>query len=95
MLQAGTDAIYLPKPDLLCDTRANTYVLKGKAEKKPISEVLQELFASLDIPHAKGESAPADEADDLGDIPAGTDFANPDADAKEPVADAQDPLAID
>ena len=61
------DAISFTRPELALDMRANTYVLKGKAEKKPMAEVLTEMIQSI----AGGKFAKAAEADaakdELGD----------------------------
>jgi hypothetical protein len=79
------EAIYLAKPELLFDMRSSTYVLRGTATKKPMQEIIQEMFAGLDLKKlAKGEGTAddtADAPDDLGSVPDDIDFANPDGDA--------------
>jgi hypothetical protein len=86
---SGVDeAIHFAKPELVLDMRSNTYVLQGNPEKKPMVEVLQELFASFNMSKADSkegatEEKPEEGGDDLGDIPDGIDFAAADG-ATEP-----------
>ena len=61
------------KPELLCDQRANTYILHGKAEDKPLTEVIQELLAGMDI--SKFAQNKEDKEDDLGEVPENLDFS--------------------
>lgn len=68
------------KPELLCDTRANTYIIHGKAEEKPMADVLQDLISGIDFSKFKGK----EEKDELNDVPADVDFSNPEGQKEEP-----------
>lgn len=75
----GQDAIHFTKPELAIDMRANTYVLHGKAEKKPVVEVLTEMLAGIGADKLK--NAPkADE--ELGDVD-NVDFSKAEEEKKE------------
>jgi hypothetical protein len=79
--------------------RANTYVLLGVPEKKPLADILQELVAGLNL--AKGDAdkpaddAKADAADDLGDMPESIDFAATDDQEKRADDAADQPDSAD
>lgn len=64
------NALSFTKPELAVDMRANTYVLKGKPEKKPVAEVLTELLQGIDF----SKLAKKDES--LGDVE-NVDFSKP------------------
>ena len=64
------EALSFTKPELALDMRANTYVLRGKAEKKPVAEVLTELLQGLDF----SKFAKKDES--LGNVD-NVDFSKP------------------
>jgi nascent polypeptide-associated complex subunit beta len=80
LISGEDDALHFTKPELVLDMRSNTYILQGTPAKKPMVEVLQELFASfdpskVDKEHGAAEEKPDEGGDDLGDIPDGIDFA--------------------
>ena len=90
IIQGSEEAISFQKPELAFNMHANTYVIKGKAEKKPIVEVLTDLISGMDL---SGLKKPAEEAkDDLGDVPADIDFSKTE-EAKDDLGDV--PADID
>lgn len=79
MIIAGEkDALSFSKPSLAVDMRANTYVLHGKAEKKPINEVFTEMLAGIDFSKLGGEK----KDDELGDVE-NVDFSKPEEEKKD------------
>lgn len=75
MIIAGQEqAVSFSKPELAIDMRANTYVLRGKAEKKPITEVLQDLISGIDL--SKFGKKDEEKKDELGNVE-GVDFSKP------------------
>lgn len=71
MVKDQEDTLHFTKPQLALDGRANTYVLMGKPEWKPMVAVLQELLGGIDLSSLKKDDA----KDDLGDVPADVDFS--------------------
>ena len=74
VIASDNDAISFTKPELALDMRANTYILKGKPEKKPMAEVLTEMIQNIaggKLTKAADEAQPAD---DLGNTDDVTDF---------------------
>ena len=72
------DALSFNKPELLCDQRANTYIIHGKPEKKPMTEVFQDLFSNIDFSKFGKDKANEEAGEnDLGDIPQDLDFSKP------------------
>jgi nascent polypeptide-associated complex subunit beta len=67
------DALCFKKPELAIDLKANTYVARGTPERKPISEVLQDMISNLDLSKYKKDKDENDLGEDLGNV----DFANP------------------
>ena len=80
MIIAGNEqALSFSKPVLAIDMRANTYVLRGKAEKKPISDVLKDLIQGIDFSKF-GKDEKKD--DELGEVE-NVDFSKTEEDNKE------------
>jgi hypothetical protein len=68
------DGLSFSKPELICDMRANTFIIQGNAVKKPMVEIFQDLLSTLDFSKgAAAEEAKPAEEDDLG-IPTDVDF---------------------
>ena len=64
MIIAGKeDALSFQNPELALDMRANTYVLHGKAQNKPLVEVIQDMLPGLDLKKKDGEKK-----EELGDV---------------------------
>ena len=81
MIIAGQEqAVSFSKPELAIDMRANTYVLRGKAEKKPMAEVFTELIQSVaaNLPKPKD----GEKKEELGDVE-NVDFSKPEEEKKE------------
>lgn len=79
MIIAGEkEALSFAKPSLAIDMRANTYVLHGKAEKKPISEVFTEMLSGIDFSKFGGDK----KDDELGDVE-NVDFSKPEEEAEQ------------
>ena len=75
MIVSGQEqALSFTKPELAIEMRANTYVLRGKHEMKPISEVLQDLISGIDL--SKLGKAEGAEDKEIGDVD-GVDFSAP------------------
>ena len=70
------EALAFSKPELALDMRANTYVLKGKAEKKPMSEVFQDLLQGIDFSKFAKDDKEEKKDDNLGDVE-NVDFSKP------------------
>jgi nascent polypeptide-associated complex subunit beta len=90
IVKDSEEAFAFTKPELIANTVANTYLLKGEPQKKPIVEVLTEFLSSMDLSKL-GKGVPAAETvpDDLGEIPEGVDFGNPEAEvpSEEPTVE--------
>ena len=81
MIIAGREqALYFSKPELAVDMKANTYVIHGKPQDKPIVEVLTDLLSGIDL--SKGKKA-EEGKEDLGDIPENVDFSKAETPAEE------------
>ena len=80
ILKDAEDALAFTKPELAFNMHANTYVLKGTAEKKPVAEVFTDLLSSLDLSKFAKK---AEEGDDLG-VSEDVNFA---AEGEKPTAD--------
>ena len=78
---AEKDALSFNKPELALDMRANTYLLKGKPEKKPMAEILTEMLQSI----AGGRFAQAaeDAKNELGDTENVEDFTKVEDEKKD------------
>lgn len=74
------DALSFNKPELALDMRANTYVIRGKAEKKPIAEVFTELIQQVAAKYPKSKDE--EKKDELGDVE-NVDFTKPEEEKKE------------
>ena len=80
MIIAGSEqALSFTKPVLAIDMRANTYVLRGKAEKKPISDVLKDLIQGIDFSKFGKDEKKDEELGDVEDV----DFSKAEEDKKE------------
>ena len=91
MMFAGEEkeALSFTKPQLALDMRSNTFVLMGKAEKKPMDEVVKDMIASFDFSkllEKKGDDK-AEGADDIGDVPEDVDFSKPAEGGETPAAE--------
>lgn len=75
MILAQNDSLSFTKPELAIDMRANTYVLRGKPEKKPVSEILQDLLSGIDLSKFGGKAG-EEKKEELGDV-ANVDFSKP------------------
>jgi nascent polypeptide-associated complex subunit beta len=84
ILDGQTDALSFKKAELAMDMKANTYVIKGTPEKKPLADVVQDMFANIDMSKFKKDK----DENDLGDDIENVDFANPDAAAPPPTNEA-------
>ena len=74
IIKGQEEALGFSKPELALDMRANTYLIRGKAEKKPMSEVFQDLIQGIDLSKfAKDEKK---EEENLGDVD-NVDFSKP------------------
>ena len=62
ILKDATDALAFKQPELAFNMHANTYVLKGTPEQKPIAEVFSDLLSSMDF----SKFAKKEDTDDLG-----------------------------
>ncbi|EAX97852.1 NAC domain containing protein [Trichomonas vaginalis G3] len=68
------------KPELAIDMRANTYVLRGKPEEKPIAELLTELIQGMASNLAKANKD--EKKDELGNVE-NVDFSKPEEEKQE------------
>ena len=75
ILKDSEEALGFTKPELSFNMHANTYVLKGTPEKKPLAEVFTDLLSSMDL--SKFTKKADAEGDDLGEVPENVDFSNP------------------
>ncbi|EAX96065.1 transcription factor BTF3, putative [Trichomonas vaginalis G3] len=79
MIIAGQEkGLQFTKPELAIDMRANTYVLRGKPEEKPLVDLLQNLLAGMGVQAKKPEEA----KEELGNVE-NVDFSKPEEEKKE------------
>lgn len=89
VIEGQDEALFFTKPQLALDMHSNTFVLQGQPEKKPMSEVLQDLIAGIDFSKfaKKAGDKEGEAADDIGDVPEDVDFSKPAEEGEKPVAD--------
>ena len=75
MIRGQEEALSFSKPELALDMRANTYVIRGKAEKKPLQDVLPDLLQGLNLQNLV-KADDKKEEENLGDVE-NVDFSKP------------------
>lgn len=73
ILANDKEGLSFTKPELAVDMRANTYILRGKPEKKPLADLVQDLLAGIDFSKFKKDG---ENKEELGDV-ANVDFSKP------------------